>query len=147
MRVRQREAAEFGIVKVNHLTASNADEMVVMIGVAVESCRGFEVLCSLGHSQFDQGFKHPIDGRPRHSGETGFHVFENLVDRGMIMTLDECTQNDAALHGHRNAPLATQRLEKLQLVVFSQWLFAQLLSNALCPNVRDWKRRQLPREA
>jgi hypothetical protein len=135
MRVRQREAAEFGIVKVNHLIASNTDEMVVMIGVTVESGRGCEVPGSLGYSQFDQGFQHPIDGRPRHSGQTGFHVFENLVDRGMIMTLDECTQNDAALHGHRNASLATQRFEQLQLVIFSQWLFTQsfIQCSLFCP--------------
>jgi hypothetical protein len=53
MWVGQEDAAEFGMVEVNYLIASNADQMVMMIGVAVESGGGFEVMGSLGDTQFD----------------------------------------------------------------------------------------------
>ena len=116
--VGQWQSIKLRIVEINNLITANADQMVVTLGVAVKSSGTLEVLRSFGDSQFDQCFKRPIDGRPRYAGDALFYICENLIDRRVIVTVNERAQNDSALHGHRDTSLSTRRLKEFQLLVF-----------------------------
>jgi hypothetical protein len=116
--VGQWQSTKLRIVEINNLITANADQMVMTLGVAVKSSGTLEVLRSFGDSQFDQCFERPIDGRPRYAGDALFYICENLIDRRVIVTVNERAQNDSALHGHRDTSLSTRRLKEFQLLIF-----------------------------
>ena len=107
-RVGQPNSSEFRILEINNGVATSADQVVVIVGIAVKLSGALEMLRSFGHTELNQRFQHPIYRGSRHPRHASFHIFKNLIDRRMIVAFDQSTQNDLALHGHGYSPFAAQ---------------------------------------
>lgn len=66
------------------------------------------------HSQLTECFQNAVHRRPREPGNPPSHGFVDLVNGGMVITLEYGTQNITALDRQRESLFAAQRLELLQ---------------------------------
>lgn len=87
-----------------------ADQMVMMIGVAVESSRRFKVIGAPRQAQLDQRFQGAVDRRARHTGHALFDVFEKLVHGRMVVAVEKRVEDYPTLDRNRKIALARYRL-------------------------------------
>jgi hypothetical protein len=86
--------------------------MMVVARVGVEARGGRKMVGLARHSQLDQGFQHAIDRGPRNARDPILHVGKELVDRRMIVAVDQSFENNPPLHGD-GKPLLTAHLFQL----------------------------------
>jgi hypothetical protein len=115
---RRRELVQAWMVDVGHAIAAPADEMVMMVGVAVESSRGFEMVSAPRQPQIDKGFQCAVDRRARHARHALLDVFVELVHGRMIVAVEQRVQHHASLHSHGQTPFVADRFEKRELFLF-----------------------------
>ncbi len=99
---------------------------MVMIGVAVESRRGLEVVGSFGESKVDESFKRPIDRGARDTRNTVLHVCKHLIHCRVVVAVEEDVEDHTTLHSYRKTPLSTPGLKKFQCLLFIYMGFSQL---------------------
>ena len=107
------------ILKVDNLAAEDANQVMMLLHVAIETSRGGKMIGATRQPQTCQSLQSPIDGRPRHTGNARSHVSENLIDRGMILSLDQRRKDDPALHRYGYSPAPAGGLKTFQRCRFS----------------------------
>ncbi len=119
------------IVEIDDAITTPTYQVMVMIGVAVESRHGLEVVGSFGESKVDESFKRPIDRGARDTRNTVLHVFKHLIHCRVVVAVKEHVQDDTTLHCYWKTPLSALDLKKLQLSLFIYMGFSQLSCSSL----------------
>lgn len=80
----QLEGIQSLILKVEDLIALQANEMMVLMDLGVETGRRAGVADSMDDAHADQRIQHAIHGCSRHPRQLSLHIFEELLGGGMI---------------------------------------------------------------
>ena len=89
--------------------------MMVLLHIAIEARRGGKMVRAARQSELGELFQSAVDRGPRNSGKLLFYRGINLVNRGMVLALDQCLVNDSALNGRRNSLSLARRLKALKI--------------------------------
>ena len=114
LRRRQSNLIQLLRLNVQHLVADAADQVMMPRDFSVETGRRARVMKTPQHSQLTECFQNTVHSRPREPGNPPSHRFVDLVDGGMIITLEYGTQNITTLDRQRESLFAAQGLELLQ---------------------------------
>ena len=106
----RREFLQTGVIDVLDVVTAPADQVVMMIGVAVESSRRFKVIGAPRQAQLHECFQRPIDRRPRYPRHAHFDVLEKLIHGRMIVPVKQRIENHPTLDRNRQIALARDRL-------------------------------------
>ena len=113
-----REVAKARILHVSNAPAIQADEVVVLVELGVEP-GGRARVAGLG--QEAEGDECPQDAMDRHPGDLGksaAHRLVNLLDCGMVATVEDGFKHGPALGGDRQSALAMGGEEAVDPLLF-----------------------------
>jgi hypothetical protein len=113
--VRERNGVQAWVFEVDHLAASETDQVVVPVRLRLKARGRSRVAHLASYAELDQGFQNPVYGGSRNSWKASRNVRENLVCRRVIVTLHQSVEHRPPLHGQRDALPAAQGLELFHL--------------------------------
>lgn len=95
----QRDAVQFGALQVHNLATSDADQVMMPMGLRVETGGRAGVVNSTDQSQLCQGVKDSIDRSPRNLRVQFLDRPENLVGSWVVVPLQKHLQHGSPLSG------------------------------------------------
>ena len=106
-----REFVEARVLQVDDVAAIQADEVMVLVQLGVETRRGAGVAGLGQETQGDQFSQDAIDGHARELGQARMDGVENLVGGRVVAAVQDRVEHGAPLHGDRQPVLAMGGLE------------------------------------
>ena len=116
-----RELVEARVLHVNNAAAIQADEVVMLVELGVETGGGAG-MAGLGEEV--EGNECPQDAVDRHSGDLGeswTHRPENLFGGGVVGAVEDGFEDGSALGGDRQFALAMGGEETIDPLLFVRW--------------------------
>jgi len=113
-----REFVEARVLQVDDVAAIQADEVMVLVQLGVETRRGAGVAGLGQEAKGHQRCQDAIDRHARELGQVPMNGLENLVGGRVVPALQNCLEHGAPLHGDRQPTLAVGGLKALDASLF-----------------------------
>jgi hypothetical protein len=113
-----REFVQARVLQVGDVAAIQADEVMVLVQLGVETRRRAGVAGLGQEAKGHQRCQDAIDRHARELGQARLNGVENLIGGRVVAALQDCLEHGAPLHGDRQPTLAVGGLKELDSSLF-----------------------------